>query len=115
LRDEARKDREIAEAFEKLSQLKPPENMTVEDMLEVQRGAIFFMMRHMEKLYMHIIRNSALTHDTYLWRDMASSVLQFEHLMELYYQDYLDLESGQETDEEEETDGEPDTGSRPQD
>jgi hypothetical protein len=103
LKSDERKDRELARAFQQLSAGEGDEQAPIEQTVDMLKCTIFYLMLQIEKLYMHIVRNSALVHDSELMRDMAKTILQFEEVMANYFSEYLDMQELEE--QEEENDG----------
>jgi hypothetical protein len=90
--------------FIKKLNMTAPDEMEASDKIEVLRGVSAYLLLQVEKLYMHIIRHSAVGHDTVLYRDMAEAVSEIEEMMNLFFPDFLRAGESQHDDDHDTTD-----------
>lgn len=91
MKEEQDSDRNEAETFlDSLSEKKLTE-MSEMDRINVLHGVCFFLLKELQKIYMHLEKHS-IAYDTMLHRDLANIFAQTDGVLATFFSDLIQLE-----------------------
>ena len=88
MNDDRKSDKKEADMFVKSMGIGKPEEMAVEDTVEVLRGVCCFLLKELQKTYIHMARH-AIDHDSMLHKDLGTAYSRTEEMLTLFFPDYL--------------------------